>query len=321
MDDGESLTALVAREIVIEGIGRADLLLVDGDGVPIVVEVKLLRNPESRREVVGQIFDYVSALSEMTADELDKCVNGALDVALHDLCRGDDDDRRFDDLWGRCAANLRAGNIRVVIVVDSAPDDLVRIVSYVCSKQVDVRLVSVSRFETLDKQPLLVSDLIACPKPGAAAHASASGAGAGTECTDLWRYLADQTRRLIPLRSSAPAPRHFHQIQTGIPGIHYEWSFHGRPRSSFAVELHFERGDKASNRAAFDKLALLQPVPTLSEATNEAIQVQADWGIRYSRLYAEYANGDVTDDLKAWAVKTMVAFYQVLQPKLEEIGG
>ena len=48
----------------------------------MAVEVKLRRNVESRRAVVAQIVDYLSALTAMTVDELDDEVDGALEAAL-----------------------------------------------------------------------------------------------------------------------------------------------------------------------------------------------------------------------------------------------
>lgn len=40
----------------------ADILLLDQDGVPTIIEVKRADNRELRREVVGQVLDYAAAL-------------------------------------------------------------------------------------------------------------------------------------------------------------------------------------------------------------------------------------------------------------------
>jgi len=50
--------AYVARQVTLYSAGILDILLVDADGTPVAVEVKLGRNGESRREVVGQVIDY-----------------------------------------------------------------------------------------------------------------------------------------------------------------------------------------------------------------------------------------------------------------------
>jgi predicted HNH restriction endonuclease len=44
--------------------GFLDLLLINSDGLPIAVEVKLQKNSESRREVVAQAIDYITALAD-----------------------------------------------------------------------------------------------------------------------------------------------------------------------------------------------------------------------------------------------------------------
>lgn len=53
----------ITRELSIPGVGFVDVLLMDEHGRLVVVECKLWRNPQARREVVGQILDYARELS------------------------------------------------------------------------------------------------------------------------------------------------------------------------------------------------------------------------------------------------------------------
>jgi hypothetical protein len=55
-------------------VGFIDNLFVSPLGDVTVVEAKLWRNPEARREVVGQIIDYAASLSRMTYEDLDQAV-------------------------------------------------------------------------------------------------------------------------------------------------------------------------------------------------------------------------------------------------------
>ena len=151
IDDGEPDVALVDREVTLQGTGRLDLLLVDAEGRPVAVEVKLGRNTQSRREVVAQVFDYVAALSDHTATELDLVVGGKLTAALATF----EDEEEEDDAasvterrrWDFCGASLRTGNVRVVIAVDEAGADLVRLVRFINDhSDLDVRLVEIGRF-------------------------------------------------------------------------------------------------------------------------------------------------------------------------------
>ncbi len=81
---GDAHLKTVARRVTLPDAGIIDVLQTDEEGLPIVVEVKLARNGESRREIVAQIFDYVSDLSLMNVDEVDDLVDSKLGNALED---------------------------------------------------------------------------------------------------------------------------------------------------------------------------------------------------------------------------------------------
>lgn len=89
-ETGERPWALVSRQLNIPDCGIADLVFVDESGVPVIVEVKLGRNPQSRREVIAQVFDYASALSAWTVDELDDRTDEALEAALRTFSEDDE---------------------------------------------------------------------------------------------------------------------------------------------------------------------------------------------------------------------------------------
>jgi len=73
---------LVYRELKIEA-GHIDIFLIDSQGLPVLVEVKLLANPQSEREVVGQIISYASSLPQLNFDELNSRVKNELERKLH----------------------------------------------------------------------------------------------------------------------------------------------------------------------------------------------------------------------------------------------
>lgn len=54
--------------------GSIDNLFISHAGYLVLVETKLWRNPEAKREVVAQLIDYVTALSRLTYEELDALV-------------------------------------------------------------------------------------------------------------------------------------------------------------------------------------------------------------------------------------------------------
>jgi hypothetical protein len=52
--------------------GPIDNFLVTPSGLPILVECKLWRNPQARREVVGQVLDYAKELARWTSADIER---------------------------------------------------------------------------------------------------------------------------------------------------------------------------------------------------------------------------------------------------------
>lgn len=145
--DGDAPLALVTREFSLPGAGSLDVLMVDSEGLPVPIECKLARNPQSRREVVGQIVDYVSILTSLTVDELDHAVDGKLEEALRTFDSQTADSKDFERRWQQVGTSLRAGQARYVIVIDEVPQDLDRIIRFLIQRsELDIRLVQISRY-------------------------------------------------------------------------------------------------------------------------------------------------------------------------------
>lgn len=52
--------------------GPVDLVLITPQGLPVLVECKLWRNPEARRKVVGQVLDYAKELARWTSADIER---------------------------------------------------------------------------------------------------------------------------------------------------------------------------------------------------------------------------------------------------------
>ena len=61
----------IGREVA-TAAGYIDNLYISPKGYITIVETKLWRNPEARREVVGQIIDYAKELKQFSYERLDK---------------------------------------------------------------------------------------------------------------------------------------------------------------------------------------------------------------------------------------------------------
>lgn len=117
--------------------GSIDLLLLDSDGFLWVVETKLARNPEVKKQVVGQVLGYASCVAEWSADSINAV--GTEYLASRDsetslleylsLELGDTD--AAHELLERTAERLAAGEMRALVVVDELPSTLQRLVEFV----------------------------------------------------------------------------------------------------------------------------------------------------------------------------------------------
>lgn len=122
-----------AKSICIElqnGSGFADNLLITEDGHIIIVECKLYRNPQARREVIAQILDYAAQLSKWRFEDLETAVlksqlpSGAKPEGILEKFKNNNefDEATFIDVINR---NLSLGRMLLLIVGDGIRSDLV----------------------------------------------------------------------------------------------------------------------------------------------------------------------------------------------------
>jgi hypothetical protein len=125
-----------------------DLLFIDASGRLTAVETKLRKNPESRREVVGQVIEYGSYLSAWGYDDVSRQANAylrakttperfqseGLEEALARLEGGEEAAvAGGSDLRERVEDSLRRRDLRLVIAVDRIVDPLRLLVDYINS--------------------------------------------------------------------------------------------------------------------------------------------------------------------------------------------
>jgi hypothetical protein len=137
------------------------------------------------------------------------------------------------------------------------------------------------------------------------------------EYVKFYQELSQSFREKIPIALPDPKPSAYYQIPAAINGVHFEWGLHGRPTSSFGVELHFEKGNKDTNRRMLKEMEKSKDV--IEQGTGEKVTFQENWGKVWSRLYLEKDEGRMTEELKKWAVEKMTILYKLLQPKLEKL--
>ena len=147
---GSPRLVVVGREVRL-GSGYADLIGVEPTGRISVIEIKLAGNPESRRAVVSQVLGYAAYLYGMQRQDLEHL------LAPHLARRGvtdlfaavEDGTLDEEDFRAAVAESLSSGRLRVVIVLDEAPDDLVQLIAFLeaTSDGLIVDLITVARFD------------------------------------------------------------------------------------------------------------------------------------------------------------------------------
>lgn len=110
--------------------GQVDNVMVTSGGLPVLIECKLWRNPQARREVIGQILDYAKELSRWTASDLQREVASKTGKSVVDLVRAEHsslDEIAFNDAL---TLNLRRGRILLLIVGDGIREGVEAIAQY-----------------------------------------------------------------------------------------------------------------------------------------------------------------------------------------------
>jgi len=125
---------LLRREMPI-GSWSLDHLYVDQRGILTLVETKLIQNPESRREVVGQIIEYAANAADLWA--AGRARQAATEYwtrkgkDLNDvITKGFEEEIDVEGLWDTVETNLRRGNLRLIVAADELQPEVRRMVEY-----------------------------------------------------------------------------------------------------------------------------------------------------------------------------------------------
>lgn len=161
---------LVGTEVAVpdeaEGSGRwaLDVLFVDQDAIPTLVEVKRAVNSQLRREVIGQLLDYVAnATRYWRAPDLAAAFAATHGDQAHRVLTefvGDDIDE--ESFWDRVIANLSEGRARLLFLADRIPTELQAIVEFLNERidATEVLAVELQQYRTPDGPQVLVPRVI-----------------------------------------------------------------------------------------------------------------------------------------------------------------
>jgi hypothetical protein len=173
----EEAHVVFARELPTDS-GPIDLIGIGSSGSITIMECKLARNHQIKREVVGQVLDYAASLWEIDTVTLSRAFKLKTGSDPFDALRQQfgEEAGSFDEEACRSevARRLQEGDFRLLVAVDRIDPELRRIIQYVNSRGAaqGLRLVAVEfpRYERGAVQVLVpeaYGDELARPATGA----------------------------------------------------------------------------------------------------------------------------------------------------------
>ena len=147
---------VLGREVQL-GPGYADLLAVEASGRPVIVEVKLAKNPEAKRGIVAQVLSYAAFLQGSDLESLEqgpwrKALNDKNYASILEAVKTQDQEDAVDsDAFVESLQEyLTNGRFRLVFILDEISAELERIVAYldaVTLQTLTVDLITISVYE------------------------------------------------------------------------------------------------------------------------------------------------------------------------------
>jgi hypothetical protein len=141
-----------------------DHLFLDQDGIPTLVEVKRGDNNEIRRQVVGQLLDYAAIANtclgvpdiklrlenRLRAERSNK----TSELVVREFL-GENSD--VDEFWRNVQSNLDRGELRLIILANSIPSELRRVVEFLNRQMnpAEFLAVEVKQFESGENKVLV----------------------------------------------------------------------------------------------------------------------------------------------------------------------
>ena len=123
----------VCRELSTSA-GSVDALFVNRLGCLTLVEFKLWRNPQARREVIGQILDYAKELASWSYEDLQREISKARKEpgnVLHELVSANYPETDEAEFVDNVTRHLRRGEFLLLIIGDGIREGVENIVDFV----------------------------------------------------------------------------------------------------------------------------------------------------------------------------------------------
>ncbi len=134
----------VGKEVSFPIVGGVNIyldhLFLDQDGIPTLVEIKRSEDNRLNREVTAQVIEYgVNLLLAMDVKGIKDRVELNENADINQFLNESDE----DEFWKKVDENLKAENIRLLIVADEIPQRLQNVLEFVNRKMETVEILGV----------------------------------------------------------------------------------------------------------------------------------------------------------------------------------
>lgn len=295
-----------------------DLLVCDKRGTLTIIEFKRDRSP---RSAVTQLFDYASSLERLSPGEF-------LDLIEHDSVEDiydafeRDDESEFDINAFERTFEEGLESPQLMLVAYSITEDVRRITRWLRDlHELKINCVEFDYYERDDAE-MFVPTVIGVDETQEIKEREASPRE--KKYRRFYGEILERFKQELPNVTSRSAPTgSWLPIPTGHKDVELLWHFKGDPGNKrLWVAMSFHLDDVTRNKELLKTtLDALEDSPM---AISEEIHNEGEFGSSgYTRFYIERKVGHLDDalddeELKSWAVDTMVDFHQHLTPVLDE---
>ena len=249
---GATELIVAIREFQIPGSGYLDLLGFSAQGDVVLMECKLRANPQIKREVVGQLFEYAGFLWQMTFEDLDHRISnnhggrGLIELMIQGVDAAEWDREAFRQT---VAQRLQSGTFALVIVVDRATEELQRAADFMaaCARaNFSFHVVEMQRYQTAEAEVLIphvhgiprvivqAAERGVWPKERFLDEIRVRSPMDAAIAEDLYAWSEATADRIVPGRGTDRGSFSFHYVAAGRPIPLFAVYTDGR------LELHFD---------------------------------------------------------------------------------
>ena len=324
--------------------GPIDNVMVTASGLPVLVECKLWRNPEGRREVVGQILDYAKELARWTASDLQrevaKRVPGEGNPLLRLLAQAGHvvDEMAFNDAL---TLNLRRGRFLLLIVGDGIREGVEAIADYLqrhLGLHFSLGLVEMPVFHhpsgdylvaprVLARTAVITRQVIALPEGMALDEAAAETSGEDREQSALsneqqrfWSAFLDGLKLDDP-EQSIPRPAKLGYLTFTLPapqGSSWITVWRDLAKGQVGLTLGWTRG-QAGEAAG---MALVEDLPSVQQELAGLVQlidIKGRVTLYEARTFGDLNATDVRAQAFEWLRERLNDWINYLRPRIRSL--